>query len=67
MNSKLIIYNYTLQGCKGILLYQGLSRPIMLKHPEHSEGCFLDKIGRGNLWSSNNLITRNWLMKSVVK
>jgi len=42
MNSKLIIYNYTLQGCKGILLYQGLSRPIMLKHPEHSEGCFLD-------------------------
>ena len=40
---------------KGILLYQGFPRPIFsTKHPERSEGCFVDKIGRGNLWLSKN-------------
>jgi len=33
---------------KGILLYQGFPRPILsTKHPERSEECFVEKIGRG--------------------
>ena len=33
---------------KGILLYQGIPRPILsTKHPERGEECFVDKIGRG--------------------
>ena len=48
-----IIYNYTAGEVREILLYQGVPRPIFpTKHPERSEGCFVDKIGLGNSWSS---------------
>ena len=38
---------------KGILLYQGFTRPIQpTKHPECSEGCLEGKTSRGNPWLS---------------
>ena len=36
------------------ILNHGFPRPILpTKHLERSEGCFVDKIGRGNPWLRN--------------
>ena len=44
---------------KGILPYQGFPRPFLsTKHTERSEGCLLNKIGRGIRWLSKTIISR---------
>ena len=53
------IYNYFIEKLKGILPYQGFPRPFLsTKHTERSEGCLLNKIGRGIRWLSKTIISR---------
>ena len=59
-----IIFTTTLQGSYGILIYQGLKRPIMqTKYSDRTEGCFVGTIGRRKFIISEKVILDHFIAR----
>ena len=59
-----IIFTTTLQESYGILIYQGLKRPIMqTKYSDRTEGCFVGTIGRRKFIISEKVILDHFIAR----